>query len=71
MQHRLFDYKPIRTNDFVLSEIVMPILGYKKLRINATKDKYNIIILLLNVAYIINYLINHISINIIENKRVH
>ena len=71
MHHRLFDYEPVRTNEFVLSGTAMPIQGYGKLRINATKRGQHITILLLNVAYITDYPTNFISISIVEDKRVH
>ena len=71
MHHHLFDYKLIRTSNFILSGTAMPIQRYKKVQINTTKQGQHITILLLNVAYITDYPTNLISMSIVEDKGMH
>ena len=49
----------------------MLIQRYGKIQINITKQEQHITILLLNVAYIVSYPTNFVSMSIVENKRMH
>ena len=70
MHHHFFNYKSICTNDFIFNETTMLIQKYKKIQINIIKQKQHITISLFNIAYIIDYPMNFVSMNIVKNKKI-
>ena len=71
MQHCFYNYEEICVNNYVFSNIIMPIKGYGKINIKIIKKSESCIMIFFEVVYIFNYPTNLVSMSRVEIKGVY